>query len=100
MSRIDAPIVRRRRHQLALDAARSQYLQNRTSFTCELSPQLIGLEGHRVEVVTCNNERRRFIVGKSVGWIPIHLEIARRDSTGGIGAEREYQTVRDLGRVR
>lgn len=69
-------------------------------FTCELSPQLIGLEGHRVEAITTDGETRRFIVGKSTGWIPIHLEIPRRDSSGGFGASREYRSVRDLGKVR
>ena len=49
----------------------------------ELTPQLIGLEGKRVEVVDCWEQERRFYVGKSTGFIPVHLEIARRDSTGG-----------------
>jgi len=49
----------------------------------ELTPQLTGLEGKRVEVVDCYGQRRRFQVGKSTGTIPIHLEIARRDSSGG-----------------
>lgn len=65
-----------------------------------LTPQLMGLEDHRVEVVTTYGETRRFIVGRSTGWMPCHLEIARRDSSGGIGAEREYKSVTDLGRVR
>ena len=67
---------------------------------CALSPQLQGLEGHRVEVVTTYGETRRFIVGKSTGWMPCHLEIKRRDSSGGGAAEREYAEVRDLGPVR
>ena len=62
----------------------------------ELSPQLIGLEGWRVEVVTTYGEKRRFIVGKSTGWRPIHLEVHNRRSTGGGGAEREYSSVRRL----
>ena len=60
-----------------------------------LTPQLIGLEGKRVEVVDHYGERRRFRVGKSTGWYPCHLEIARRDSTGGpavMGAP--FQSVR------
>jgi hypothetical protein len=43
-----------------------------------LSPQLIGLEGWRVEVVTTYDETRRFIVGRSTGWTPCHIERARR----------------------
>lgn len=65
-----------------------------------LTPQLTGLEGHRVEVETTYGEKRRFIVGKSMGWMPCHLEIKRRDSSGGMAAEREYKSVTDLGRVR
>src|SRR5690606_5751737 len=51
----------------------------------ELTPQLIGLEGKRVEVGDRHGERRRFIVGKSTGWLPCHLEIPRRNATGGVG---------------
>lgn len=49
----------------------------------ELTPQLIGLEGKMVEVVDCHGEKRRFVVGKSTGWIPCHLEISSRRSSGG-----------------
>ena len=62
----------------------------------ELTPQLVGLEGWRVEVVTDYGERRRFIVGKSTGFIPIHLEIANRRSHGGQGAESSYASVKPL----
>jgi hypothetical protein len=48
-----------------------------------LTPQLIGLEGKRVQVVDSFDEKRRFIVGKSTGWAPCHLEIKRRNSLGG-----------------
>jgi len=49
----------------------------------ELTPELIGLEGARVEVVDRYDERRRFWVGRSTGWMPCHLEIATRRSHGG-----------------
>ena len=49
----------------------------------ELTPQLMGLEEKRVEIVGCWEQKRRFYVGKSAGFIPVHLEIARRDSSGG-----------------
>lgn len=52
----------------------------------ELTPALVGLERRRVEVVTPTGERSRFIVGKSTGWMPCHLEIKRRDSIGGCAA--------------
>ncbi len=65
-----------------------------------LSPQLIGLEGWRVEVETTYGETRRFIVGKSTGWIPCHLEIARRDSFGGMSADKQYASVKRLYKAR
>jgi hypothetical protein len=85
----------------ALEVALVEREQTTGERSCaELSPQLIGLEGYRVEVVTTYGERRRFIVGKSTGPIPCHLEIARRDSSGGIAAAREYKSVKALERVR
>jgi hypothetical protein len=65
-----------------------------------LTPQLIGLEGWRVEVVTTYGERRRFIVGRSTGWIPCHLEVHNTRSHGGVAAEREYASVRTIRKVR
>lgn len=59
----------------------------------QLSPQLLGYENCRVEVVDKWNHKRRFWVGKSTGWRPIHLEIKTRRSTGGGGADREYKSV-------
>ena len=49
----------------------------------ELTPELQGLEGKRVEVTNPEGEKRRFWVGKSTGWLPCHLEIKTRRSTGG-----------------
>jgi hypothetical protein len=77
-------------YQQLLTAARASGRR----FMCELSPQLIGLEGRRVEVVTLADERRRFRVGKSAGWLPIHLELANVRSSGGGAADRKYQAVR------
>lgn len=51
----------------------------------ELEPQLKGLEGRRVEVVDRDGMSRRFIVGRSSGWMPCHLEIANKRSSGGMG---------------
>jgi hypothetical protein len=64
---------------------RTQAYCQRNNLRCpaELTPGLIGLEGKRVKVVDCYGERRRFQVGKSTGWMPCHLMIARRGSTGG-----------------
>ncbi len=65
-----------------------------------LTKQLVGLEGWRVEVETIYGEKRRFIVGRSTGWRPCHLEIARRTSLGGDAAGPEYCTVRKLYKAR
>jgi hypothetical protein len=61
-----------------------------------LSPQLTGLEGWRVEVVSTCGEKRRFIVGKSTGWRPVHLELYNRRSISGGSADREYLSVKKL----
>jgi hypothetical protein len=69
--------------------------RNKLRCPAELTPQLTGLEGKRVEVVDRHGERRRFLVGKSTGWLPIHLEIARRDSSGGPAVTgAPFQSVR------
>lgn len=46
----------------------------------ELTPELCGFEGKRVEIVDCAGDRRRFVVGRSTGWCPAHLEISRRSA--------------------
>lgn len=65
-----------------------------------LSPQLIGLEGWRVEAVDVHGERRRFIVGKSTGWRPCHLEIKTARSACGDPARARYQSVKALEKIR
>ena len=83
----------------ALDRAHAAAISSGTGMRCtaELSPQLKGLEGKRVEVETTYGETRRFYVGRSTGWMPIHLEINRRDSTGGTAAEQQYKRVTVVG---
>jgi len=49
----------------------------------ELTPQLIGLEGAVVQVIDSNDENRTFIVGKSTGFIPCHLELECYLADGG-----------------
>ncbi len=74
------------RYQAAHAAALAHYTA--TGKRCEafLTPELKGLEGRRVKVTTPAGDVSRFWVGKSTGWAPIHLEIPRRDSSGGGGA--------------
>lgn len=69
--------------EILLDRARKICELLKIRCDIELTPQLIGLEGKRVEVIDDSGDKRRFIVGKSTGWMPCHLEIARRDSSGG-----------------
>lgn len=64
------------------------------------SPQLTPWLGWRVEVVDMGGEKRRFIVGRSTGWKPIHLEVLTRRSYGGMAACKQYQSVRPLYKVR
>lgn len=59
-----------------------------------LTTQLIGLEGDRVEVVSVTGETYRFWVGRSTGWAPCHLEIHNARSFGGGPAAKAYQSVR------
>jgi hypothetical protein len=84
-------------YQRAMDAARVHCHAHNVRCDVELSPQLTGHEGRRVEVVDSKGDKpRRFIVGKSGGWLPCHLEISRRNSRGGPAAMRHYASVRVL----
>lgn len=49
----------------------------------QLIKEFIGKEGKRVEVITDYGETKRFIIGKSTGFIPCHLELKQRNSSGG-----------------
>lgn len=74
--------------------AKARYDTTGKPFEFELSPQLTGLEGRRVEVRDQHGDApRRFTVGKSTGWIPCHLELATSRTTGGGPARLEYATV-------
>lgn len=66
-----------------------------------LSPQLVGLEGWRVEVIDVGHTvKRRFIVGRSTGWRPCSLEISRRSACGGGPARMQYDSVRKIEKIR
>ena len=82
-------------YQALTQRAGSYCQRNKLRCPVELTPELTGLEGKRVEVVDRYGERRRFIVGKSTGWLPIHLEIARRNCSGGPAVTgAPFQSVR------
>ena len=72
-----------RAYQHLVELARQRNQATGWRSQSELTRELLGLEGKRVEVVDCWDQKRRFYVGKSTGFIPCHLEISRRDSTGG-----------------
>ena len=62
-----------------------------------LTPQLIGRENTRVEVTDADGEKQRFQVGKSTGWMPVHLELHNKASSGGYpvyGAP--FQSIREI----
>jgi hypothetical protein len=68
-------------YRAAVQAARDSGNQ----LKCMLTPQLMGLEGKRVEIIDKHGEKRRFTVGKSKGWLPIHLELYNKRAHGGGG---------------
>ncbi len=77
-------------YRAAMDAGRKHADATRTKCPVELTPALIGLEGKRVEVAYKAEDghavRERFNVGRSTGWLPIHLAIKTRRSMGGCAA--------------
>lgn len=81
-------------YESLMELAENRCTREKIQCPAELSPQLIGLEGKRVEVVTEWGETNRFWVGKSTGWLPIHLEITRQGSSGGCACSHTYKSVR------
>lgn len=80
----------------ALPAQRREALRDNS----DLTKQLVGLEGWRVEVTDDDGIKRRFIVGKSTGWRPCHLEIKTTRSYGGWPAQKQYAQIRKISKVR
>ena len=60
----------------AIQKAKDRNAINGYRCKCELHPRLIGLEGKKIEA-TYYDERIRFTVGKSTGFIPCHLVMLR-----------------------
>lgn len=86
-----------RQYEAAVAAPREHFRLTGRALQCELTPQLLGLEGRRVEVVDCSGERRRFQVGKSTGWIPVHLALRSRASCAGFSVmDAPFRSVRVL----
>ena len=72
-----------RKYADLVDKARQKNIATGWRSRVDLTADLIGLEGKRVEVIDCYGDRRRFSVGRSTGWIPCHLEIKTRSSSCG-----------------
>jgi hypothetical protein len=72
-----------RKYAALVEKARQKNISTGWRSRVDLTADLIGLEGKRVEVIDCYGDRRRFILGRSTGWIPCHLEIKSRSSSGG-----------------
>ena len=72
-----------RHYENLTEQARQKHLATGWRSKSELIQELIPYEGKRIEATNCLGEKVRFIVGKSTGFIPCHLEIKRRDSSGG-----------------
>ncbi len=70
-------------YRAIMDAAGKYATRSGKRCDVQLTPQLIGLEHKRVEVVDRHGETRRFRVGKSTGWLPIHLELEPGQGGGG-----------------
>lgn len=87
-------IERYKQYQQLVEIVREMHTATGFRSKTELTPQLIGLEGKRVEVVDGFGEKKRFRVGKSTGWIPCHLEIKTSRSSGGGAVMGPLQSVR------
>lgn len=72
-----------RQYERAVEAAREHAANTGRALTCRLTPQLIGLERQHVQVMDAWGEMRQFFVGRSRGFIPIHLELANERSRSG-----------------
>ena len=70
-----------------LDLAEARHRATGWRSQSQLTPELIGKEGKRVEVLHkwpgSQPIRERFRVGKSTGFIPCHIELSNRRSIAG-----------------
>lgn len=72
-----------KQYQRIMAAGAAYYEATGKRCFAELTPELERLKGKRVEVIDCDGNKRRFWVGMSTGWLPVHLEIAKSTSSGG-----------------
>ena len=83
VSKMKGTILRYNEYQSLIEFCRKKNIATGWKSNSELIPEFIGKEGKRVEVVTSYGEINRFIIGRSTGFIPCHLEIKKVNSTGG-----------------
>lgn len=86
--RFDSPLALYADYCRLVEAARAKNSENGWRSQSELTPELVGLEGKRVEIVhswpkSGKRETIRFQVGRSTGFIPCHLMIHNSRCSGG-----------------
>ena len=64
----------------------SRYNATKKRCPAQLTKALMGLERRHVEGTTPSGEVDKFYVGKSTGWIPIHLALTKKRDDGGFAA--------------
>ncbi|SON54266.1 hypothetical protein HDIA_0725 [Hartmannibacter diazotrophicus] len=68
----------------AMEAGRRYSERSGLKCLANLTPALTGLEGRRVALVDkSGQEIERFYVSRSGGWMPVHIALKRRNSSGG-----------------
>jgi len=67
-----------------------------------LVPQLIGYEGWKVKVINRFGEKKSFIVGKSLGWIPCHIGLKTINSRDGddLITDSPFKSFTPVSRIR
>lgn len=82
-----------RSYRECCELARAYNHETGHRFTCELHPKLLGFEHERVEVTRSDGSKVRFQVGKSTGWVPSHLAMHNRRSSGGMAISHDDDIV-------
>jgi hypothetical protein len=84
-------------YEVLMNLGREHHKATGQRCEADLHPHLKGLEGKRIEVEKpqFDSDPKRFIVGKSCGWMPVHLVVKTRRSHGGDPINRGH----DFGRI-
>ncbi len=95
---VEAPgtLASYQQYQAITSAIHARYNATRERCEVDLCPQLVPYDGRRVEVVDSYGETRRFTVGKSSGWIPVHLELEPRANGGSPVYGAPFKSVRAI----